>query len=267
MSLEQYLTKETSLKGKTALVTGASRGIGAGIAVELGSRGADVVLSYTSESSRSKTEAVAGEIAQSGGGGRTLLVRADMRSLSALRSLADEAVAFGGGGLDILVNNAGISEDLPTAEETEDHFARSYDTNVRGPQFLTSFLVTRLREGGRIVNMSSVSARQQVPNQAVYAGTKAALEAMTRCWAKEFQLMYPEKKLTVNAVNPGPVQSDMWAGVEKNKREKLEGEAVPSGPRIGTPKDIAAIVAFLCTDAAQWVNASVINANGGMLSV
>lgn len=260
---DQYVLANHSLRGKTILVTGASRGIGAGIAYELGLRGADVVLSYTSPSSKAKAEAVAASIA-AGGGGRTLIVQADMTDLSALAKLADAACDFGNGGLDILVNNAGATQDMPCKATDLAAYQNMFDVNVRGPTILTGHLVDRLRRGGRVINISSVAARTALPNQGPYCATKAAIEALTRCWAAEFGR---EKGVTVNAVNPGPVSSDMWSSVNEKTRTRMEAAGAPSGDRIGEPADIAKIVGFLCESGSGWVNSSVINANGGITPV
>lgn len=260
--MEQHLVQTHSLKGKIALVTGASRGIGAGIALELGKKGAAVVLGYTSASSESKAREVLAEIVKAGGSGT--VVRANMANLDEVKTLAEETLKFGNGKIDILVNNAGVSYNSPVGEIDLEHYTSQYDVNVRGPLFLTQHLLPAIQPGGRIINLSSVSARGGFGQQSVYGATKAALESMTRTWANEFA---QKKGITVNAVNPGPVSSDMWdnAGDAIHTTVKASLQSTPSGARIGVPDDIAKIVGFLAEEGSRWVNGNVLCANGGMM--
>ena len=202
--MDQHIIDTHSLKGKYALITGASRGIGAGIALELGKHGAHVIITYTSDSSKSKAESVLSEIEKAGGKGS--IVKANMANLQEVKQLAKETLEIGNG-IDIIVNNAGVSYNKVLAEIDEEHYSSQYDVNVRGPLFLVQALLPGIRKGGRIINLSSVSARGGFATQTVYGATKAALEAMTRTWANEFA---QSKEITVNAINPGPVSSDMW---------------------------------------------------------
>lgn len=258
----EYLISTHSLAGKVALVTGASRGIGAAIALELGKKGASVVLNYTSPSSESKAADVLKEIEKYGGKGT--LVRANMGELDQIKYLADETVKYGGGKVDIIVNNAGVSVNRPLQEIDLEHYGSQYDVNVRGPMFLMQHLLPAIQRNGRVVNLSSVSARGGFATQTVYGATKAALEAMTRTWANEFA---QERGITVNCINPGPVESDMWAAAGSDIQKSV-GEAAqktPSGARIGVPDDIAKIVGFLAEEGSRWINGNVICGNGGMM--
>lgn len=258
---DEYLIKTHSLKGKIALITGASRGIGAGIALELGKKGADVILSYTSDSSAAKTKEVLAEIEKFGGKG--IIVKANLSSLKEVKYLATETLKYGNDKIDIIVNNAGVSYNRLIEDIDEEHYQSQYDINVRAPLFLVQHLVPKIQKGGRIINLSSVSARGGFASQSVYGATKAAVEAMTRTWANEFAQKYG---ITVNAINPGPVESDMWQSA-KSLHESIQPmiKASPSGARIGEPDDIAKIVGFLAEEGSRWVNGNIICGNGGIM--
>lgn len=258
---DQYLIQTHSLKGKKALVTGASRGIGAGIALELGKKGATVVLSYTSDSSEKLTKSVLSEIEKSGGKGT--IIKANLANLDEVETLAKETLKYFDDKIDIIVNNAGVSYNNPVDQITADHYSSQYDVNVRAPLFLIKHLIPKIQKGGRVINLSSVSARGGYVGQSVYGATKAALEAMTRTWANEFAQKYG---ITVNAINPGPVDSDMWsAAVAMHEAIKPMVQATPSGARIGVPDDIAKIVGFLAEEGSRWVNGNIICGNGGVM--
>lgn len=259
---DQYLIQTHSLKGKFALVTGSSRGIGASIALELGKKGASVIINYTSDSSESKAKETLAEIEKFGGHGTT--VKANMAKPEDIKYLADQVLSYTSGKIDIIVNNAGVSENKPVGSIDEKHFDSQYDVNVKGPLLLVQQLLPSIQKGGRIINISSVSARGGFAQQSVYGGTKAALEAMTRSWANEFA---QEKGITVNAINPGPVESDMWAsaGDAIHKRMETQLAGTPSGARIGVPDDIAKIVGFLSEEGSRWVNGNILCGNGGIM--
>lgn len=258
---DEYLIQTHSLKGKIALVTGASRGIGAAIALELGKKGAAVVLSYTSDSSEKLAKEVLAEIEKSGGKGTT--VKANLASLDEVKYLAEETLKYGNDKIDIIVNNAGVSVNAPIEKIDEHHYQSQYDVNVRAPLFLVQHLVPKIQKGGRIISISSVSARGGFPGQTVYGATKAALEAMTRSWTNEFAQKYG---ITVNAINPGPVESDMWASA-KSMHEAIAPmvKTTPSGARIGVPDDIAKIAGFLAEEGSRWVNGNILCGNGGVM--
>lgn len=198
------MSEARTLQGKTALVTGSARGIGASIALELGKKGCNVVIGYTSESSKSKAESVAKEIEKTGS--KAICVQANVADLAALDHLAQETLNFGNSKIDIIVNNAGKADNAPVGHIDLDHFESQYNVNVRAPLFLVQKLLPNIQPGGSIINISSVSARGGFAAQSVYGATKAAVEAMTRTWANEFG---QQKQITVNAINPGPVSSDM----------------------------------------------------------
>jgi len=220
------------LEGKIAIVTGASRGayhvilcvpllttflsgIGAGICENLASKGCSLIANYTSESSASKTEAMAKQL-QELYGVNVLPVQADMGSENGPAHIVQKALSHFANPdtrklqIDIVINNAGLASNLTIDACNSEDFAKLYNVNVRGPLFLMKAVMPYLPDdrSGRIVNVSSVSASCGFPAQSVYGGTKAALEAMTRTWARELA-----ERATVNAVNPGPVATDMWDSV------------------------------------------------------
>jgi 3-oxoacyl-[acyl-carrier protein] reductase len=168
--------------------------------------------------------------------------------------------------LDILVNNAGLGGNTALEEVTVEEYEQLMAVNVRAPLFLTQVFLKHVRPGGRIVNLSSISARGRYSTQSVYAATKAAVEGMTRVWATEFGHRYG---ITVNAINPGPVDTDMYraAGDVHLARMTKENEKTPAAPRAGTPEDIADIVCFLSEERSRWISGDVVCANGGMLFV
>ncbi|KAI0134709.1 short-chain dehydrogenase [Xylariales sp. AK1849] len=277
------------LSGKLAIITGASRGIGAAIATKLGSYGANLVLAYTSPSSKSLATELATEI-ETQHKVRTLVSSADLgtpEGPSKLIAAIKDAFGNGQGGsgsefqIDILVNNAGVAQNNLLPAVMVDDFEKSYRINVLGPLLLTQAAEPYLPHdrSGRIVNLSSVSSSAGFKEQSVYGGTKAALEAMTRTWARELS-----ERCTVNAINPGPVLTEMYASnTDEFKREikgwienaplmrarkgvdadELVEEAKTSGGRPAYVEEIAGIVAMLCAKDAAWCTGQVVCANGG----
>jgi 3-oxoacyl-[acyl-carrier protein] reductase len=243
------------LQGKVALVTGASRGIGAAVARRLAADGAKVVVNYA------RSAEAADEVARQikGAGGEATLVRADVSDPGQIAPLF-EAVLNAYGRLDILVNNAGVFERRPIGEVDREHYDRVFDTNVRGPLLATVEAVKHFGpEGGRIVNISSVAARAPVGGGSVYAATKAALEALTRCHAAELG----PNRVTVNAVAPGTTETDMLrAGLPEDVQQHMIRNTALG--RLGTPEDIADVVAFLASDDGRWVTGQFINVDGGL---
>ena len=171
---------------------------------------------------------------------------------------------FGSEHIDILVNNAGLGENTALQDITVAGYERLMAVNVRAVIFMTQAVVPRIRPGGRIVNLSSISARGGYATQTVYAASKAAVEGLTRVWATELGQQYG---ITVNAVNPGPVDTDMYraAGPVHLKRMAEENKKVPAAARCGTTNDVADIITFLCEERSRWVTGEVLCANGGML--
>ena len=244
----------TQAKKKIAIVTGASRGIGAAIARRLASDDFIVVINYSGDAA--PAEELARRIEASGG--RALTAKADVSDAQAVARMFDAAdAAFGG--VDVLVNNAGILKMLPLAETSDAEFDRHFAINVKGPFNTLREAARRLNDGGRIVNFSSTTLALNMPGYAVYNGTKAAVEAFTRVFAKELR----GRSITVNAVAPGPVATDLFLN---GKSDELVAQFAKMPPleRLGQPDDIASIVAFLAGPDAGWINGQILRANGGV---
>jgi 3-oxoacyl-[acyl-carrier protein] reductase len=245
------------LSGKVAVVTGASKGIGAGIAQELAAQGASVVVNYAS--SKEGAEKVVAAITRTGG--KAIAVGGSVAHAREIDNLfAETAKAFGK--VDILVNNAGVYAFAPLEQITEDDIDRMYGTNVKGLLLATKACVPLIPpEGGSVINIGSVASEQTPPMSVVYSGTKGAVDAITRVLAKELG----PRKIRVNAVNPGPVETEGFkaSGVEGSDFEKQMLQSTPLG-RLGNPQDIATVVAFLASEDARWVTGSLIQAAGGM---
>jgi len=244
------------LNGKVAIVTGASKGIGAAIAEHLAAEGAAVVVNYAS--SKSGADAVVTRIKQKDG--RAVAVQADVSNGESIRRLFAEArKAFGK--VDILVNNAGIYEFKPLEEITEEHFHRQFNLNVLGLLLASQEAVKQFGPaGGNIINISSVAATLGVPSASVYSATKAAVDAITRTLAKELG----PRKIRVNSINPGMVESEGLhaTGIaESDFRKQIEAQT-PLG-RIGQPSDIAPTAVFLASDDSSWITGESFFISGG----
>jgi len=244
-----------NLQGKVALVTGAGRGIGAGIARKLSAHGASVIVNYARSTEAAR--GVVGEIEQAGG--RALALQADVSQLEAHERLISETERHFGK-LDILVNNAGFIANAPLLEATPDDFDRQFATNVRGLMFLTQRAVRGMRDGGRVVNVSSVAATATPPTYSAYAATKAAVNAFTGVWARELG----GRGITVNSISPGPTETDMHWKANTEESTKTLAAMSPFG-RLGQPNDIADVVAFLCSHEARWITGREIVVDGGFL--
>jgi len=250
-------TNSKKLDGKVAVVTGASKGIGAAIARQLADEGASVVVNYSS--GREDAERVVAAISESGG--RAIAVQANVSKRPEINRLfAETKKAFGD--LDILVNNAGIYEMAPLESVTEEHFHKHFDINVLG-LLLTSQEALKYfgPSGGSIVNTSSIVSTGSLPGASVYSATKAAVDAVTRSLAKELG----SRKIRVNAVNPGMVETEGThrAGITESNFRKQTEALTPLG-RIGQPKDIAPAVAFLASSEASWITGETLYITGGL---
>jgi 3-oxoacyl-[acyl-carrier protein] reductase len=226
----------SKLTGKVAVVTGASKGIGAAIAKALAAEGASVVVNYAS--SKEGAETVVAAIAKAGG--KAIAVGGDVSKTAEAQAVIDAAVkAFGR--LDILVNNAGVYEFSPIEGITEEHFHRHFNINVLGPLLTTQAAVKHLAEGGSIINIGSGVSRVTPPNSAVYTGTKGALDAITGVLARELG----PKKIRVNSLNPGIVETEGThsGGYIGSDLEKALVAQTPLG-RVGQPDDIADVALF-----------------------
>ena len=246
----------SKLAGKVAVVTGASKGIGAAIAKGLAAEGASVVVNYAT--SKAGADAVVSEITEAGG--TAVAVGGDVSKGVEAQGIIDKAIDTYGR-LDILVNNSGVYEFAPIEEITEAHFHRHFDTNVLGLLLTTQAAVKHLGEGASIVNVSSVVTTITPPATAVYSGTKGAVDAITGVLARELG----PRKIRVNAVNPGMIETEgtHTAGVIGSEFEAQIVAQTPLG-RVGLPDDIASAVVFLASDDARWLTGEHIVASGGL---
>lgn len=222
-----------------------------------------MAFNYVSPSSKAAADALIEELRQNNA--QATAVQADITDPNAPNTIIQHTLsAFETDKIHILVNNAGAGDNRPLEEVTLASYTNLMDINVRAVIFMTQALLPHLPRGGRIINLSSISARGGYATQSVYAATKAAVEGLTRVWATELGHKYG---VTVNAVNPGPVDTDMYqaAGPVHLARMEEQNKKVPAGQRCGTVEDIGDIVAFLADERARWVTGDVVCANGGML--
>ncbi|MBS1165100.1 MAG: 3-ketoacyl-ACP reductase [Proteobacteria bacterium] len=240
---------------QSAIVTGASKGIGAAIAKQLAANGIAVLVNYAH--GREAAETVAAEIQHTGG--KAIAAQADIGDPAAMPALFDAAErAFGG--VDILVNNAGIMKLTPLAEFDDAVFDSQVAINLGGVFRGMREAARRMRNGGRIISFSSSVVGLYQPGYAIYAATKAAVEAMTHVLAKELG----PRGITVNAVAPGPVATELFLDGKTDTQVAAIEKMNPFG-RLGQPEDIARVVAFLASPDSGWVNGQVIRANGGVI--
>jgi 3-oxoacyl-[acyl-carrier protein] reductase len=242
------------LKGKVALVTGSARGIGAAIAERLAADGAAVAVNYSK--SAAEAEGVAERIGRNGG--KAVVLKADMGEWSQAKALVDETMkAFGR--FDILVNNAAALGFGPLEEVDEREFRRQLQVNVLGPAATVQAAAPHFpEEGGRVINISSLVQLHLMPGNTTYAAAKGAIDAMTRIWAAELG----PRGVTVNAVGPGLTDTD---AVRENLPQEAKEAFIKRTPlgRVGTPSDIADVVAFLASPDARWITGHVVLASGG----
>jgi 3-oxoacyl-[acyl-carrier protein] reductase len=245
----------THYNGKTAIVTGASRGIGAAIAQRLAADGFAVVINYAA--SAAPAEELAGQIV--GQGGKAIAIAADIADAAAVAAMF-EATVQQFGGVDVLVNNAGVMDLAPIAQMDDATFDRMVAINFKGTFNTLREATKHLRDGGRIINTSSSVTRLRQPGYGPYAATKAAVEAMTAVMAKEMR----GRHITVNAIAPGPTATELFL---KGKPEQLVETIANMAPleRLGQPDDIAAAVAMLAGTDGAWINGQTIFVNGGVI--
>lgn len=248
---------EQTLKGKVALVTGASKGIGAAIAKDLAAAGAAVIVNYAA----SITDAEKVVQAITANGGQALALQANVSNAGDVKKMFETAIdAFGK--IDILVNNAGIYKFAPIESVTPDFYREQFDINVLGPvltiqEALKYFPAT----GGNIVNISSSASENPMPSTSIYAASKAALDALSIALGRELG----PRNIRVNTIAPGPTVTDgvMSQGLLGTEAEQFMVRSTPLG-RLGQPEDIAAVVTFLVSDAGKWITADRIKASGGL---
>jgi 3-oxoacyl-[acyl-carrier protein] reductase len=245
------------LTGKTAVVTGASKGIGAGIAKGLAAEGAAVVINYAS--SKDGADRVVADIKAKGG--KAIAVQGNVAKPADVEKIfAETKQAFGR--LDILVNNAGVYNLLPLEEVTEEDFHRHFNINVLGLLLATQGAAKLFGdEGGSVINIGSVASDLNAPNSVVYTATKGAVDAVTRVLAKELG----PRKIRVNSINPGVIETEGThaAGVIGSDFEKQSVALTPLG-RTGRPDDIAPVAAFLASDESRWVTGDTLVVSGGL---
>jgi 3-oxoacyl-[acyl-carrier protein] reductase len=246
----------SKLSGKVAVVTGASKGIGAAIAKALAAEGASVVVNYAS--SKSGADSVVDQITAAGG--KAVAAGGDVAKLNDARSIIDAAIT-NFGRLDIVVNNSGVYEFTPVEEITEEKFHRLFNVNVLGLLLITQAAIPHLGEGSSIINIGSGVTRITPPNSAVYSGTKGAVDAITSVFAKEFGA----KKIRVNSINPGIVETEgtHTAGFIGSEFEQQIVAQTPLG-RSGQPDDIARVAVFLASDDSAWITGEQLLTTGGV---
>ncbi|HSI34266.1 MAG: glucose 1-dehydrogenase [Phycisphaerae bacterium] len=244
----------SKLTGKVAVVTGGSKGIGAGIAKALAAAGAAVVVNYAS--SKAGADAVVASITKAGG--KAVAVGGDVSKAAEAQGIVDAAIkSFGR--LDVLVNNSGVYEFAPIAEFTEASYRRMFDINVLGLLLVTQAAAKHLPEGGSIINIGSVVTRLTLPNSAVYTGTKGAVDSITGALARELG----PRKIRVNALNPGMVATEGAAHIVESEMATQTVAQTPLG-RIGQPDDIADVAVFLASDDSRWVTGELLYVGGGL---
>jgi 3-oxoacyl-[acyl-carrier protein] reductase len=246
----------SKLKGKVAIVTGASKGIGAGIAKALAAEGASIVVNYAS--SKEGADTVVASIIKAGG--KAVAVGGNVSKAADAQSIVDTAIK-NYGRLDILVNNSGVYEFAPIEAITEEHFHRHFNINVLGLLLVTQAAVKHMKEGASIINIGTGATRLTPPNTAVYVGSKAAVDAITGVLGRELG----PKGIRVNSINPGVVNTEgtRTQNIIGSDFEKWAVDQTPLG-RIGRPDDIADVAVFLASNDARWLTGEIILATGGM---
>jgi len=246
------------LTGKVAVVTGASKGIGAALAIGLAEAGAAVAVNYSA--GREGAERTVLEITNSGG--KAIAIQADVSKAADVKRLFEETKkAFGS--VDVLVNNAGVFQWGPFEDITEKEFHREFDTNVLGTILATQEALKHFpRTGGSIINISSIASENPVPGSSLYSATKGAIDTITRALAKELG----SRNIRVNTVAPGQTDTEgnRLSGFVGSAAGDVGAAATPLGARFGQPQEIAPVVVFLASDDAAWLTGERISASGGL---
>ncbi|CAM2153435.1 Uncharacterized oxidoreductase MexAM1_META1p0182 [Pararobbsia alpina] len=239
---------------QVAIVTGASRGIGASVARKLAEDGFAVVINYAS--SATEADALVADITAQGG--KAIAVKANVADAAEVRAMFD-ATEQQLGKVDVIVNNAGVLKTVPLAQVDDALYNQTFDINVRGTFNTLREAAARMNNGGRIVNFSSTTLALNMPGYAIYNATKAAVESFTHVFAKELR----GRNIRVNAVAPGPIATDLFLNGKTEEQIQTFANMAPL-QRLGQPDDIATVVSFLASEASGWVNGQVVRANGGI---
>ncbi|PKR50005.1 SDR family oxidoreductase [Thalassospira povalilytica] len=244
----------SATENRTAIITGASRGIGVALAKRLAKDGFAVVINYASSAQPAE------ELAESlkADGHKAIAIRADISRPDAVTALFDKTISEFGG-VDVIVNNAGVMMTQPIAEMDDATYDAMMDINVRGTFNMLREGAKHLRDHGRVINFSTTALHLKLPGYAVYNATKAAVEAMTAVYAKELR----GRHITVNAVAPGPVATELFLN-GKTDEQIAQFAKMPPLERLGQPEDIAGVVSFLAGSDSGWVDGQTIRANGGL---
>jgi 3-oxoacyl-[acyl-carrier protein] reductase len=243
-----------SLKDKVIIITGASRGIGANVAIKLADEGATVVVNFSSN------EIAANEVVMNikKNGGTAIAIKADVSKEEEVKKMFDETIkAFGC--VNVLINNAGIMTTKYLKDNTEDDFDKQFNINVKGTFFSLKEASTKLADNGIIINLSSSTVKMMLPTYAIYSATKAAVEQMTRVFSKEIG-----RGVSVNSIAPGPTATKLFLN---GKSEELVARlaSLNAFNRIAQPEDITNIILFLASDDSKWISGQIIYANGAMV--
>jgi 3-oxoacyl-[acyl-carrier protein] reductase len=243
-----------NLRNKVILVTGASRGIGAAVAVKIADAGAKVIINYAS--GKEGADMLVEKI--NANGGDAIALQADVSKAEEVKTLFDNAISHFGR-IDVLVNNAGIMITKLIQDTSDEDFTRQFDINVKGVFNTLREAATKLSDNGSIINFSTSVNRIMLPTYATYVATKAAVEQLTRVFSKEVGA----RGINVNSISPGPTNTELFT---KGKPQEVIDRLASLSPfnRIGQPNDIAEVVVFLASDEAKWINAQNIGTNGGM---
>lgn len=241
------------LNNKVVLITGASRGIGAAIAIQAARHGASVIVNYAG--SQEAAEKVVGQITQNGG--KAMAIQADVSNTADVKALFDKAIDHFGK-IDVLVNNAGIMLTKPIKDTTDEDFNRQFEVNVKGTFNTLREAATRLADHGSIINLSSTTTRLMMPGYGSYVATKGAVEQLTRVFSKEVG-----RGINVNAILPGPTNTALF--IQGKPQEVIDKLAsLNAFNRLGEPEDIAKIAVFLASDDAKWISGQIVGTNGAM---
>ncbi|MEM5459672.1 SDR family oxidoreductase [Paraburkholderia phytofirmans] len=244
----------TPKNAQVAIVTGASRGIGAAVAQRLAKDGFAVAVNYASSSA--EADALVAQLTAAGA--KAVAVKADVSNADDVRRMF-ETTEQQLGKVDVLVNNAGVLKTVPLADTSDALYDQTFDINVRGTFNTLREAAARMNDGGRIVNFSSTTLALNMPGYAIYNATKAAVESFTHVFAKELR----GRNITVNAVAPGPIATSLF--LDGKTEEQIQTFAkMPPLQRLGQPDDIASVVAFLAGPDAGWINGQILRANGGI---